>query len=362
MARRVRFPHRNGGALGYSRLVASERPVPHSEPGGEPGPAATFARLPESKPDPRPDSRPTPNFEHGTPTAGARLLAALEASVESAATAVEVARTSAGAARREPIRLARRALKEVRAIAPLCRAPAGGELVDALVEFAGRANGLLGPLRDRDALLRSVQRLSDRFAEPTVRRTVRTVLLATLVFADGARRDEATFADAAIDRARRAVRSAGEVARLVRAAGAFDAVAAASTLGRAFAQCLEELDGAMADGDLARLHDCRKRASFLALGLRPLGDDAPAVLRRVRGRAKRLVSALGEERDLALLDAEMRGARRQLAGSPLLAAIEDALRLARLEAGARSEDAAHAMLRLRRKRVLAGLDEAFGLE
>jgi len=93
MARRVRFPHRNGGALGYSRLVASERPVPHSEPGGEPGPAATFARLPESKPDPRPDSRPdsrpesrpdsrpTPNFEHGTPTAGARLLAALEASV-----------------------------------------------------------------------------------------------------------------------------------------------------------------------------------------------------------------------------------------------------------------------------------------
>jgi hypothetical protein len=342
--------------------VASDRPVPISEKTDAPavglGTAAEFP--PSMKPDTRPDIAST--FEHGAPTAGARLLAALESSVDSAATAVEAARTGAGPARRESVRLARRAIKEVRALAPLCRASTGGELVDALVEFAGRANGLLGPLRDRDALLRSVQRLSDRFAEPSVRRTVRTVLLATLVFADGARRDDATFADAAIERARRAVRSASEVARLVRATGAFDAVAAASTLGRAFSHLIEELDAAIADGDLARLHDCRKRASFLALGLRPLGDGAPAVLRRVRGRAKRLASALGEERDLALLDAEMRGARGQLAGSPLLVAIEDALRLARLEAGARSEDAAHAMLRLRRKRVLGGLDDAFGLE
>ncbi|MEY3022945.1 MAG: hypothetical protein RIS86_2143 [Planctomycetota bacterium] len=305
---------------------------------------------------------PVTGFAHGPPPAGARLVAALERAVSTAVESVDEAFAAGGPGRREPVRLARRALKEVRAVAPLCRAPRRGELVDALVEFAGRANQLLGPVRDQDALLRSVHRLSDRFADPVVRRTVRTVLLATLVFAHAAPREDAQFADGAIVRARRALRPAGELARLLAGDGDFDAEAAVATLGRAFAQCLDELEGAMADGDLARLHDCRKRASFLALGLRPLGDAAPAVLRRLRARAKRLASTLGEERDLSLLDAEMRGARAQLAGSPLLVAIEDALRLARLEAGARSEDAARALLRLRRKGVLAALDEAFGID
>jgi hypothetical protein len=94
--------------------------------------------------------------------------------------------------------------------------------------------------------------------------------------------------------------------------------------------------------------------------MRTFEDELPSSVRRMRARAKRLAAALGEDRDLALLDVEMRATRSQLSGSPLAAAIDDALRLARLEAGARVEDAARAFLRLGRGRVRRGLDELFG--
>jgi hypothetical protein len=79
----------------------------------------------------------------------------------------------------------------------------------------------------------------------------------------------------------------------------------------------------------------------------------------VRSRAKNLAAALGEDRDLALLDVEMRVARARLEGSPLVTAIDDALRLARLEAFARAEDAARAFLRLGPNRTRRALRELF---
>jgi len=105
---------------------------------------------------------------------------------------------------------------------------------------------------------------------------------------------------------------------------------------RTFRACGDELEAALRSSDLARLHECRKKATFIALALRPFEDEVPAALRRLRARAKRLAAALGEDRDLALLEVEMTAARTQLAGSPLAAAIDDALRLARLESGARA--------------------------
>jgi hypothetical protein len=69
---------------------------------------------------------------------------------------------------------------------------------------------------------------------------------------------------------------------------------------------------------------------------------------------------LGEDRDLALLDVEMRVARAQLEGSPLASAIDDALRLARIESAARVEDAASEFLRLRRGRVKRAICELLG--
>ena len=53
----------------------------------------------------------------------------------------------------------------------------------------------------------------------------------------------------------------------------------------------------------------------------------------------------------------MTAARDQLAGSPLAAAIDDALRLARLESAARVESAAQDFLRLRKGRVKRALAE-----
>ena len=114
--------------------------------------------------------------------------------------------------------------------------------------------------------------------------------------------------------------------------------------------------------DLARLHECRKKATFLSLSLRAFEDEVPGAVRRLRGRARRLAAALGEDRDFALLDVEMSAARAQLAGSPLAAAIDDALRLARLESSVRVEDAAQDFLRLGRSRVRRGLAQLFGAE
>jgi hypothetical protein len=72
-----------------------------------------------------------------------------------------------------------------------------------------------------------------------------------------------------------------------------------------------------------------------------------------------LASALGEDRDFALLDVEMRAARAQLAGSPLISAIDETLRLARLESNARMEDGARAYLRVSRSRVHRAMEALF---
>lgn len=293
------------------------------------------------------------------PTSGARvgnlLAETLRASVALADTSLESLETPA--ARREGVRNARRELKAVRAIAPLCRAPGNDSAVDGVLEFSAKANQLLGPLRDRDALARSIQRIADRFADVATRRVVRTVLLATLVFSESDRRDDAAFANTSIERARRSLRSGRHAAARLADNSSFDGTLAAALLGRTFRAAGKELDAALHSGDLARLHECRKKATFLALALRPFEDDIPASLRRLRTRAKRLAAALGEDRDFALLEVEMTAARVQLAGSPLAAAIDDALRLARLESAARVESAAQDFLRLRRGRVRRALAE-----
>ena len=279
-----------------------------------------------------------------------------------AAAEAALVRVDAPAERRESVRAARRELKSVRALAPLLRSRdtvPGQATVDGVLEFTAKANQLLGPLRDRDALARSIQRLADRFADDETRRVTRTVLLATLVFAEIDRRDEAQFAATAIERARRAIRQARA------AIGSFDTARtvagahAGAALIRAFDDCRELLDSALEDGDLAALHACRKHATFLALALRPFGESIGTPLGRLRNRAKRLAAALGEDRDLALLDVELRVARARLEGSPLVRAMDDALRLARLESFARAEDAARAFLRLGPNRTRRASRELF---
>lgn len=291
---------------------------------------------------------------------GATVVEALGAAARTADDAL--GRAIDETARREAIRAARRALKSVRALAPLCRGRAAADggppdgTADGIVEFAGKANQLLGPLRDRDALARSVQRISDRFADGESRRLVRNVLLAALVFSAGERRDDAGFARMAIERARRSVRAAREACAAL-GAEAVHPGEVAEFLSRLHRTGRDELRAALATSDLARLHECRKRASVLALSLEPFGDALPEVLRRLRGRARRLAAALGDDRDLAILDVEMRAARARLGGAPLLRAVDAELRLARLEAGARVEDAARAYLRIDRRRTSDALGQ-----
>jgi CHAD domain-containing protein len=312
--------------------------------------------------------------------AGKLLVGALRASIMLADAALDG--LDSPAARREGVRTTRRELKAVRAIAPLCRdaGPTAGSTagstagatngatigasnsaIDGVLEFSTKTNQLLGPLRDRDTLLRSIHRIVERFADADTRRVARTVLVATLIFSESDRRDEAAYSAASIDRARRSMRSARAAMASLGDAPAFDPTHASTLLLRNFRACRAELDAALRTSDLGRLHECRKRATFLALALRPFEDEVSSDVRRMRARAKRLAAALGEDRDLALLDVELRVARAQLAGSPLASAIDDALRLARLESIARVEDAAAAFLRLGRGRIKRGVASLFGV-
>jgi CHAD domain-containing protein len=312
--------------------------------------------------------------------AGKLLVGALRASIMLADAALDG--LDSPAARREGVRTTRRELKAVRAIAPLCRdagstdgatngatngASNGATIgarngaIDGVLEFSTKTNQLLGPLRDRDTLLRSIHRIVERFADADTRRVARTVLVATLIFSESDRRDEAAYSAASIDRARRSMRSARAAMASLGDAPAFDPTHASTLLLRNFRACRAELDAALRTSDLGRLHECRKRATFLALALRPFEDEVSSDVRRMRARAKRLAAALGEDRDLALLDVELRVARVQLAGSPLASAIDDALRLARLESIARVEDAAAAFLRLGRGRIKRGVASLFGV-
>lgn len=298
----------------------------------------------------------------GRRDSGAVVLSSLMAALATAETALD--RVDGPAERRESVRTARRELKSVRALAPLLRVRESSPSqtsVDGVLEFSAKANQLLGPLRDRDALARSIQKIADRFADLETRRVVRTVLLATLIFAESDRRDEAQYAATAIERARRAIRQArASIAHFDATQASTGSRAGAAILG-AYDDCREMLETALEEGDLVALHACRKHATFLALALRPFGDALPSPLRRVRGRAKNLAAALGEDRDLALLDVEMCVARARFEGAPLAGAIDDALRLARLESFARAEDAARAFLRLgpsRTRREMRALFDA----
>ncbi len=316
-----------------------------------------------------------PREEHDSSTldAAVQLRVAVRASAHAATHSIQRAsmHPAGSQARREAVRHARKELKAVRALTALCRSGSGAT-ADAAIEFAAKTNQILGPLRDRDALQRSIVRISERFAESESRRVVRAVLLATLVVGDFDREDESQYSDLAIARARRTMRAAADaVERLANHSGTTQLHArddrsdrGERVLLREFTACRAELADTLSTAsdaaDLARLHDCRKRASFLAITLRAFGENTPQAIVRVRLRARRLASALGEDRDLALLDAEMTRARAQLAGSPLVGAIDSALRLARLEAAARMEDAARAFLRVRRAPVRKALQSAFG--
>lgn len=306
------------------------------------------------------DERRFPDELAGRPEAGEVVLAALRESLTAAERALD--RVGTLAERRESVRAARRELKAARALALLLRlvdSERGHQSLDGVLECAAKANQLLGPLRDRDALARSIQRIADRFADAETRRVSRTVLLATLVFADAGRRDDAQFATSAIERARRAIRHARVLLDDAVTIGPVAGSHAAATLCRSLDDCRDMLENALEHNDLSMLHACRKNASLVALSLRPFGESLPSPLRRLRSRSKLLAAALGEDRDLALLEVELRVARAKLEGSPFLAAIDDSLRLARIESFARAEDAGRAFLRLAPNQSKRELRELF---
>jgi CHAD domain-containing protein len=189
---------------------------------------------------------------------------------------------------------ARKDLKKARAVLRLSRSSlprkARGRAQDALRE-AGRA---LSAARDADVLIETVEALQDRYAGQVPGFTFERVVAAL--------RDDAA-AGATPDRAEVAARI--DAVRQAWPAGdaSWGAVRADAT--RAYARGLEAMERARKRPGDERLHDWRKRAKDLWYHERLLRDLWPEVMKTQAAETKRLTQALGDDHDLAVLDAAL---------------------------------------------------------
>jgi CHAD domain-containing protein len=215
-----------------------------------------------------------------------------------------------GADRHAGIHDARRAIRRARAAQALLRARLGRgewESVSADLREAGR---LLSPLRDAQSMIEAIEEHLEQAGVP-LDPAARRRLLAAL----RRRRDRIVGAGATA-----IAQSDAALARAAAAAGddvaGFDAAALAAglALGRArLGRALRRARGAGEDADgLHRLRQCA-RAHWLQIEL--LVPAWPGLLGALAGEAKKLSQALGEERDLQMLDAWLARRRAELPGS-----------------------------------------------
>jgi CHAD domain-containing protein len=215
-----------------------------------------------------------------------------------------------GADRHAGIHDARRAIRRARAAQALLRPSLGrGQWarVSADLREAGR---VLSPLRDAQSVIEAIEEHLEE-AGVVVDAPARRSLLAAL----RRRRDRIVGAGAAA-----IAQADAALARAAAAAGddvaGFDAAGLAAGLALGRARLSRALRAARATGvDPDALHRVRQRARAHWLQIELLVPAWPGLLGALAGEAKKLSQALGEERDLQMLDAWLARRRAELPGS-----------------------------------------------
>lgn len=203
-------------------------------------------------------------------------------------------------ARADSLRLIRRASKRVRAVLPFVRPTLRVEIADGLERLLRDASALLSPLRDRDAILATVDRL---FAarRDGAGNAARAALAAIVAPADDrSRADNLAFESMSV------ARSAALLAEARRQAEAWpiDAIGSdevATAMAESWRVVRREARGRWDEADIETVHDVRKRCAQLAVQCGLLESFRKKPFRRLRRTLRSVNATLGDDRDLAML-------------------------------------------------------------
>lgn len=220
-------------------------------------------------------------------------LEALDASLARAAVHPTVSIEERG----ESLRLVRRASKRVRAILPFARPALRVEIADGTERLLTDASALLSPMRDRDAVVATVDRLFGDRRDATGD-AARTAL--TAIVAPEERADHSAFERMAVARAAALLAEARDQV----ADWPVDAIGAAEVaeaMAQSWRVVRRETRGRWDEGDLETVHDVRKRCSRLAVQCGLLEPFRRKPFRGLRRVLRSVNGTLGDDRDLAML-------------------------------------------------------------
>ena len=240
--------------------------------------------------------------------------------------------------RRDAVHQLRRALKRFRAGASLCKGAVDGVEVKSVQEDVRATAERLSATRDRDVLVETIGGVV-RIFPPTSRRSAQAIAVALLA------PDKATTASADWQQAAALIRAQLEAMRTRMLAADLRAVApdsVADAIAKRWRRARRAAAVPWNAEHLDALHEVRKECQRLALQLHLVSRLGPRVrLERLARRLGRVVSAIGEDRDLGLLEGLLRERRGEFPDprqvDAMLAEIKDrraaCLRAARKRAG-----------------------------
>jgi CHAD domain-containing protein len=239
-----------------------------------------------------------PALGHSNGAIGATLKARFDEVIDRAMRH-SVAHVAGSAERRvEAVRRMRKTTKILRSTLPLLKEAVPEESLEGAHQLLADTSALLSPIRDRDAMLGTIERLLGHRGE--ARAVQVKVTLASVVAPDGSEGPSREFEDMLV------LRAAGNLSRLATAARRFqfdrisgefvcDAVEDARDGARRAAQ------SNWIDAPVEESHAVRKGCARLSLQLGLFEDYLPKSLRRMRASLREVTQSLGNEHDLAML-------------------------------------------------------------
>lgn len=245
------------------------------------------------------------------------------------------------ARRAESIRLLRKSTKALRALLPLVTQAAPPEAIAGAERMLSDAAGLLAPLRDRDAMLKTVNRLFQGKEGLRVEE-VRSLLRGIVVAPGNEPAHDRPLEDLLMVRAASTI---GRV-RLGVESFQFDAIDprfVARTIARGWAGVRRAVRSDWDTGDSEAAHEVRKACGRLALQFTFLEERKPKPFTRLRKHLRDATSALGDEHDLSMLAENIAIERARFPGDDF---VEAALGLCRKARERLRSDAAEAIAKV----------------
>lgn len=275
--------------------------------------------MPEADVPPQDDPRGETDGVQDEPTArdiAERLATSWEAVVSKARDAAERHPAASDTERPALVKTVRKATKTGRALVRLLRGAMPREVRDGVERLFGDAASLLSPIRDRDAMIDTVDRLLDGKNDERVHQA--RLLLVSIVSPPPVGDDQIAFENGLVRRAAALIAAADEAIRALPADSITPSVVAdgmADLWRRARRRANRRWQG-----EGCEAHEIRKSCSRLVHQLTLVEDDLPRSVRKFRQKLRKVNSALGDEHDLAIL-AECIGLHRSRLGATFSEAV-----------------------------------------